>query len=237
MITYRQADNVYTVQVFDDTAPAVLPDKIVAFRAQGNAFTPPSSSSSSECTSNPLNMNRNSNTPLPNLRYLATQAAIAGIQHTSGAGNFFDKLLAHYENHWELAREDQSRLIIKATYFTIDFFSNISEHVLVEHSTTSYGRNHPSPTPLQCTRPSTLPGLVAFRIRLAGDVLITLAITFRSVAPLWPSTQDSGIAPGPAVPFPAATPTLIFFVRAKTKCACTSRYSIIDSGFNLSNKA
>ena len=42
--------------------------------------------------------------PLPNPHYLAIHAAIAGVLHMSGAGNFFDALLNEYKDEFHPIR-------------------------------------------------------------------------------------------------------------------------------------
>ena len=41
---------------------------------------------------------KNRSIDLPNPRYIATHAAIAGVLNTSGAGKFFDELLVKYKH-------------------------------------------------------------------------------------------------------------------------------------------
>lgn len=81
-------DNVYTVKIFENTGILRLPqDNLVTFTDQSNDFTPSSSS-----------LKRNRAILLPNPRYLAIHAAIAGILHMSAAGKFFDELLDKYKD-------------------------------------------------------------------------------------------------------------------------------------------
>ena len=78
----------YTVKVFNGVG--ILrrpPDDLVTFRDQSNDFTHSGSS-----------QKRNCDIPLPNPRYLAIHAAIAGILHMSAAGKFFDELLDKYRD-------------------------------------------------------------------------------------------------------------------------------------------
>ena len=63
------------------------PDGLITFRDRGNNFSPSS-----------ISRKRNRDIPLPNPRYLAIHAAIAGILHTSTAGKFIDELLDQYKD-------------------------------------------------------------------------------------------------------------------------------------------
>ena len=90
----------YTVKVFNGVGILRCPpDDLVTFRDQSNDFTHSGSS-----------QKQNRDIPLPNPRYLAIHAAIAGILHMSAAGKFFDELLDKYKEKLErLMDEDVLR--------------------------------------------------------------------------------------------------------------------------------
>lgn len=78
----------YTVKIFKNAGILRLPPgNIVTFRDQSNDFSPSGTS-----------LKRNRDISLPNPRYLAIHAAIAGILHMSAAGKFFDELLDIYKD-------------------------------------------------------------------------------------------------------------------------------------------
>lgn len=80
--------DVYTVKVLNCVGIIRLPpDNLIPFRDQSSDLSPSS-----------ISIEQNRNITLPNPRYFAIHAAIAGILHTSTAGKFIDELLDQYKD-------------------------------------------------------------------------------------------------------------------------------------------
>ncbi|KJA17271.1 hypothetical protein HYPSUDRAFT_206322 [Hypholoma sublateritium FD-334 SS-4] len=83
-----QAENVYSVKVFDNVGHVRRPPDNVTFRDKTDDFDRGANTSRKGIRS----------IPLPNPSYIAIHASIAGILHMSAAGSFFDELLHKYRD-------------------------------------------------------------------------------------------------------------------------------------------